>query len=125
MIKLKELMFPLEFNRHDEVCGIAVKYATEYLLSKGITKFKIYVGSVKVNLPEDKLNYYNTINPSLPENYLPHVWIKFDNGRVFDPTKKQFNKLGITSVEYILDEDYTTIFSPEQYLKSKLFSFNK
>src|ERR1035437_6022296 len=100
-------------------------YRHEYLLSKGITKFKIYVGSVKVNLPEDKLNYYNTINPSLPENYLPHVWIKFDNGRVFDPTKKQFNKLGITSVEYILDEDYTTIFSPEQYLKSKLFSFNK
>ena len=41
------------------------------------------------------------------------------------PTKKQFDKLGITSIEYILDEDYTTIFSPEEYLTSKAFSFNK
>lgn len=128
MIKLKnilESMFPTNFNRHDEVCGIATKHATIYLLSKGITNFNIYVGAVKVNIPEDKTGYYNTINPNLPANYLPHVWIQFDNGRIFDPTKKQFDKLGITSIKYILDEDYTTIFSPEEYLTNKLFSFNK
>ena len=58
-------------------------------------------------------------------SYVALATREFDNGRIFDPTKKQFDKLGITSIEYISDDDFTVILSPKEYLTSKLFSFNK
>ncbi len=81
MIKLKnildESMFPKGFNRESPMgpCELAAKYATEYLLSKGIKNFKILAGEVSLD-PDDECD---------GEEDFPHchVWIRFKNGRIF------------------------------------------
>jgi len=119
MIKLKDLivedknMFPKEFNRHLKGgCGFAIKHATEFLLRKGIKNFKIVEGSIL--MPNDKQLY-------------PHIWIEFDGGRIFDPSKKQFQWKGdINKICYVKDcgEDGEcgdgigfVEYTPEEYLR--------
>jgi len=80
---LKESMFPKEFDRHSlGSCMDAASYAGDYLYKKGIRNFKIVEGWVSL---------YSTQDAS---DWSKHTWIEFDNGRIFDPTRKQWTVWG-------------------------------
>lgn len=111
---IKESMFPKEFNRKAlGSCMSAAAMATTHLKSKGITKFHIVEGFVSMYPNQE------------PEDWSPHTWIEFDNGRIFDPTKKQWTKLGFKSEE----TEYKKVvrkFTPDQYEKlCKIQSINE
>ena len=83
-ILLNESMFPKTFNRHCVgICMDAVYHATKHLLSKNRDDFKIVEGTIEGH----------------PE--IVHMWIEFNDGRIFDPSKKQFNKMGIKNIKYL------------------------
>lgn len=102
---LNETMFPKEFNRHSlGSCMSAAELSTTYLKSKGITDFKIVEGFVSM-YPEQE-----------SKDWSPHTWIEFKNGKIFDPTKKQWANWGFNPKE----TEYKKIvrrFTPEQYIK--------
>jgi len=100
---LQENMFPKGFNRHDAVCAMAAAHATKYFLSKGMKNFKVVEGFARLH-PNDEI-----------EDYESHVWIKFNDGRLFDPTRKQWKVLyNVNPDEVTYDED--EIWEPEDYM---------
>ncbi len=102
---IKEAMFPKDFKRHNlGTCMSAAAMATSYFLSKGIKNFKIVEGWVSM-YPDQEENEWSA-----------HTWIEFDNGRKFDPTKKQWEKWGFKTDETKY-ERVTRTFTPEQYIK--------
>jgi hypothetical protein len=103
---LKESMFPKEFDRHAVgSCMSAAELATKYLLQKGIKNFKIVEGWVSL-YPDQEEEYWEA-----------HTWIKFNNGRIFDPTKKQWlNFTGDDKNPEISIEKIRTEYEPEDYL---------
>jgi hypothetical protein len=86
----KEVMFPKDFDRKRlGSCMGAAALATDYLLSKGITDFKVVEGWI-------------TLDPDWEEtgNLDSHTWLEI-KGKIFDPTKKQFkNWYGMTIKTY-------------------------
>ena len=104
-IPLKEAMFPKGFNRHDAVCISAAALATKYLLERNITNFKVVDGNMEA---DDGRQFF-------------HVWIQFDNGRIFDPTKKQWkiiHNLDPESMKYKPDR----VYDPMKYLSLRIHS---
>ena len=103
--KTDEGMFPKDFNRHNlGTCMGAAALATAYFLAKGITNFKIVEGWISM-YPDQEENEWSA-----------HTWIEFDDGRKFDPTKKQWEKCGfkVSKTKY---EKITRSFTPEEYVK--------
>lgn len=100
-----ESMFPKEFNRHNlGVCMDAAKMATIYFLERGIKNFSVIEGFVSMYPEQDELDWS------------PHTWIQFDNGRIFDPTKKQWKQWGFNPEETKY-EKISTKFTPHQYIR--------
>jgi hypothetical protein len=98
-------MFPKDFNRHNlGACLSAAAMATVYFLEKGITNFKIVEGWVSMYPDQEE------------DEWSSHTWIEFDNGRKFDPTKKQWEKWGF-DVKNTKYERVVRTFTPEQYVK--------
>lgn len=104
--EVDEQMFPKEFDRHKlGSCMAAAELATKYLLKKGIKNFKIVEGWV-------------SLSPDLADDesaWETHTWIEFENGKKFDPTRKQWRTWGY-------DPDGVEIqktgkkYSPDEYL---------
>ena len=104
-IPLQESMFPKGFNRHSlGSCMAAAEMATKYFLNKGIKDFEIVEGWVSLYPDQEE------------DEWASHTWIQFKNGRIFDPTKKQWKLWSgdtdpETNYEKIIRE-----FSPQEYL---------
>lgn len=93
---IRETMFPKNFDRNRlGSCMGAAALATDHLLSKGITDFKVVEGWI-------------TLDPDWEEtgNMDSHTWLEI-KGKIFDPTKKQFKNW--------YGDDYKNI----QYVKVK------
>ena len=102
---VKETMFPSDFKRHNlGTCMSAAALASDYLLKRGIKNFKIVEGFVSMYPDQEQ------------EDWSPHTWIEFDNGRKFDPTKKQWKQWGFDPNETKY-EKITKTYTPEQYIK--------
>lgn len=102
---IRESMFPKDFKRHNlGTCMSAAALAADYFLKKGIKNFKIVEGFVSMYPDQEE------------EEWSPHTWIEFDDGRKFDPTKKQWEKWGF-KVEKTKYERVTKTYTPEQYIK--------
>lgn len=102
---LNESMFPKDFDRHSlGSCMAAAAMATDYLLSKGRSDFKVVEGWVSL-YPEQRVD---------PDDFSPHTWIQFNNGKVFDPTKKQWEKWGFDPNE-VRFESIKKTYTPEEY----------
>ena len=109
---LQENMFPKDFKRHNlGTCMSAAALATDYFLEKGIKNFKIVEGWVyfpKFYDEDDK------------NNWSAHTWIQFDDGRKFDPTKKQWKHWGFDhtkgEVEYV-SKEINKSYTPQEYTK--------
>lgn len=117
MIKLKSLidesMFPKEFNRHTHgSCMSAAELATKYFLSKNRSDFKVIEGWVA---PEWDDDWEITKSNKTFGNVFTHTWIKFNNGRIFDPTRKQWKELGYDPDEMKIVK-IKTEYSPEEYI---------
>ena len=98
-------MFPSDFKRHNlGTCMSAAALASDYLLKRGIKNFKIVEGFVSMYPDQEQ------------EDWSPHTWIEFDNGRKFDPTKKQWKQWGFDPNETKY-EKITKTYTPEQYIK--------
>lgn len=122
MIKLKylirESMFPKDFNRHAlGSCMSAAELATKYLLSKNRKDFKVVEGWVAPEWDEDWQLDYNMIKGKQLEsgNVFSHTWIKFNNGKIFDPTRKQWKQWGFDPDEMTIVK-VKTEYTPEEYL---------
>ena len=103
--KTDEGMFPKDFKRHSlGTCMSAAALATSYFLAKGIKNFNIVEGFVSMYPDQEE------------EDWSAHTWIEFDDGRKFDPTKKQWERCGfkVSKTKY---EKVTKTFTPEQYIK--------
>ncbi len=116
--KQNESMFPKEFNRHAKgSCMAAAALATDYLLSKGRTDFTVVEGWV--GFGEEGKDWEVTRSKGVLKTYgdiCSHTWIQFENGRIFDPTKKQWKKWGFNP------EDAKIIrishsYTPQEYQK--------
>lgn len=104
--KITETMFPKDFDRHElGSCMAAAQHATEYLLKKRITDFKIVEGWVSLYPDQEE------------EDWSAHTWLEFPNGKKFDPTRKQWTQWGFDpeGVEYT-DKIHKT-YTPQEYLK--------
>lgn len=102
---LNESMFPKDFDRHAlGSCMAATALATDYLLSKGRSDFKVVEGWVSL-YPEQHDD---------PDDFSPHTWIQFNNGKIFDPTKKQWAKWGFDPNE-VRFESIKKTYTPEEY----------
>jgi hypothetical protein len=100
--KLKEAMFPKDFNRHDlGTCMSAAALATDYLLKKGISDFKVVEGWVSLYPDQEE------------EDWSSHTWLII-KGRIFDPTKKQWSQWGFDPNE-VSYEKIKKEYTPEQY----------
>jgi hypothetical protein len=103
--QLTEKMFPQEFDRHAPgSCMVAAEMATKYLLSRGYKGFKIVEGWVSLHPDQEE------------DEWGAHTWIEFQNGRKFDPTKKQFSKWGFDPNEVDYMEKVNRTFTPDEYL---------
>lgn len=105
-ISIDENMFPQEFDRHQlGSCMVAAELATKYLLSKGMNDFEIIEGwvSLSPDLEDDETGYTS------------HTWIKFKNGRIFDPTRKQWQNWGYDPAGVKIMK-VSKIFTPKEYL---------
>ena len=103
---MKENMFPKEFNRHSlGSCMAAAEMATNYFLKKGIKNFKVVEGwvSLSPDLEDDESGYES------------HTWIEFSNGRIFDPTRKQWRMWGYDP-DGVKIQKISKTFTPEEYL---------
>lgn len=98
-----ESMFPKEFDRHTlGSCMVAAQMAMNYLLSKGRKDFKVVEGWVSLHPDQEE------------HDWSAHTWIEFSNGRIFDPTKKQWAEWGFDPNE----SEYLKIkkkYTPEEY----------
>ena len=113
---LPEAMFPKGFKRHSSTCALAALHATKYFLDRGIKNFKIHDGYA-ILFPDKPRDYkfHNTVTKYRSRNSNDHTWIEFDDGRIFDPTKKQWKNLyGVDpkQVVYYSDRKYT----PKEYI---------
>ncbi len=100
-----ESMFPKNFDRHAlGSCMVAAELATKYFLQKGIKDFKVIEGYVELYPDSD------------PTDWSAHTWIQFNNGRIFDPTKKQWTKWGF-NVNKDYYQNITKTYTPTEYLK--------
>jgi len=100
-----EAMFPKDFKRHNlGTCMGAAALASDYLLQKGIKNFKVVEGFVSMYPSQEE------------EDFSPHTWIQFDNGRIFDPTKNQWKQWGFDPNETKY-ERVTKTYTSEQYIK--------
>lgn len=100
-----ESMFPKDFDRHSlGSCMAAAAMATDYLLSKGRKDFEVVEGWVSL-YPEQHDD---------PDDFSPHTWIQFKNGKIFDPTKKQWAKWGFDPNEVRFERAKKT-YTPEEY----------
>jgi hypothetical protein len=104
---LSKIKYPEGYNPHGNwQCGITVLHATKYLLRNNIKNFKIIQGRIKIH-PR-----------SFPKNrYILefHIWIEFNNGKIFDPSKGQFDTMyGADEIKYFLK---TKKLSPIEYIK--------
>lgn len=100
---LKESMFPKDFDRHSlGSCMAAAALATDYLLSRGRSDFKVVEGWVSLYPDQEE------------EDFSPHTWIQFNNGKIFDPTKKQWIKWGFDPNE-VRFESIKKTYTPEEY----------
>ena len=103
---MKENMFPKEFNRHSPgSCMAAAEMATKYFLKKGIKDFKVIEGwvSLSPDLEDDESGHSS------------HTWIQFRNGRIFDPTRKQWRVWGYDP-DGVKIQKISKTFTPEEYL---------
>lgn len=101
---LNESMFPKDFDRHSlGSCMAAAELATNYLLSKGRNDFKVIEGMVSL-YPDQEYR-----------DWSPHTWIQFNNGKIFDPTKKQWINLGFDPNKVKFKKIKRT-YTPEEYL---------
>jgi hypothetical protein len=102
--ELNESMFPKDFDRHSlGSCMAAAEFATNYLLSKGRNDFEVIEGMVSL-YPDQEYR-----------DWSPHTWIRFNNGKVFDPTKKQWSQWGFNPNEVKFEKVKRT-YTPEEYL---------
>jgi hypothetical protein len=100
---LNESMFPKDFDRHSlGSCMAAAAMATDYLLSKGRSDFKVMEGWVSLYPDQEE------------EDFSPHTWIQFNNGKIFDPTKKQWAKWGFDPYE-VEFKSISKSYSPQEY----------
>ena len=100
---LSESMFPKDFNRHSlGSCMAAAALATDYLLSKGRSDFKVVEGMVSLFSGQEY------------RDWSPHTWIQFNNGKVFDPTRKQWAQWGFNPNE-VKFKKVTRTYTPEEY----------
>lgn len=102
--KIVEAMFPTEFNRGAlGSCMAAAEIATKYLLNRGIKNFKIVEGWVSLYPHQTK------------HEWSSHTWIEFSNGKIFDPTKKQWAVWGFdpNKTDY---KKVHKVYTPEDYL---------
>lgn len=100
---LNESMFPKDFDRHSlGSCMAAAAMATDYLLSKGRSDFKVVEGWVSLDPNQEE------------EDFSPHTWIQFNNGKIFDPTKKQWAVWGFDPNE-VRFESIKKTYTPEEY----------
>jgi hypothetical protein len=99
---ITEGMFPKDFNRHDlGTCMSAAALATDYLLKKGITDFKIVEGWVSLYPDQEE------------EDWSPHTWMVI-RGKIFDPTKKQWAQWGFNPDE-VKFEKIKKEYTPQEY----------
>lgn len=114
---LQESMYPKEFDRNAiGSCMAAAQLTTEYLLKKGITDFKIIEGWIAFGEEGDQWELYRH-EGKIKEfgDVFTHTWIQFKNGRIFDPTKKQWEKWGFNPEEGKIVK-IKTDYKPEEYL---------
>jgi GNAT superfamily N-acetyltransferase len=103
---LSEAMFPKDFDRHSlGSCMSAAALATDFLLSKGIVDFTIIEGWVSLYPDQEK------------DEWSPHTWIKFKNGKVFDPTKKQWKHWGFDPKDVQYTNKIRKKYTPQEYQK--------
>lgn len=100
---LTESMFPKDFDRHSlGSCMAAAAMATDYLLSKGRNDFKVVEGWVSLYPNQEE------------EDFSPHTWIQFNNGKIFDPTKKQWAVWGFDPKKVSFEKIKKT-YTPDEY----------
>jgi hypothetical protein len=102
---IDEVMFPKNFDRHElGSCMLAAEYATRYLLAKHRDDFKVIEGWVSLYSDQEE------------EDWSAHTWIRFTNGRIFDPTKKQWKEWGFDP-KNVTFEKIKKEYTPQQYLQ--------
>ena len=115
---ISEAIFPKEFDRHSlGSCMVAAEMAVKYFLSKGLKDFQVVEGWVAQEGDEDWDVSYNNLIKKHEEygNVFSHTWIEFKNGRIFDPTRKQWERWGYDPDEMKIVK-IKTKYSPEDYL---------
>lgn len=119
MIKLKDIlesMFPKDFDRHKlGSCMSAAALTTDYLLNKGIKDFIIVEGWVSFGDDWDLEKHKGKFVEY--GNIFAHTWIKFPNGRKFDPTRKQWKEWGFNPDEAEFHPQVKKEYTPQQYQK--------
>ncbi len=113
-----ENMYPKDFDRNAiGSCMSAAEMSTKYFLKKNIKDFEIVEGWVAFGEENKDWKLYWK-NKKLIEygDVFSHTWIKFKNGRIFDPTKKQWEKWGFNPSDGKIVKVKTT-YKPEEYLE--------
>ena len=85
-------------------CSKAAEHATRFFLKKGIKDFEIVEGIVALR-PKDRRT-----------NWEPHTWIEFKNGRIYDPTKRQWLQFGIKDIGQVKVKKIISRYTPEDFL---------
>ncbi len=114
---VNEQMYPKDFDRNAlGSCMAATQMATEYFLKKGIADFKIVEGWIAFGEEgEDWAMYKKNGRWVEYQNVFSHTWIEFKNGRIFDPTKKQWKNWGFNPDEGKIVK-INKKYSPQEYL---------